>query len=136
MFLVDSSVWILADRSRFTLSRFLPADEVVATCPMIAQEVLRGTRDAAHYQSTRRLLLGVEMLDESTPFERFETAAEVFLACRDAGITPRSSVDCLVVATALAYGVTLVHDDRDFEHIKRILPLKTLRVTPSSGSRS
>jgi len=103
---------------------------------MIAQEVLRGTRDAAHYQSTRRLLLGVEMLDESTPFERFETAAEVFLACRDAGITPRSSVDCLVVATALAYGVTLVHDDRDFEHIKRILPLKTLRVTPSSGSRS
>ena len=133
MLLVDSSVWILADRRRIAVSQFLPADEIVATCPMIAQEVLRGTRDAAHYQATRRFLLEVEMIDLMTPFERFEAAAEIFLACRDAGITPRSSVDCLIVATALAHDATVVHNDRDFEQIKRVLPLRTLRPTRSSS---
>ena len=131
MLLVDTSVWVLAERRRISLSQLLPLDEIVATCPVIAQEVLRGTRDAAHYQLARRLLFDVEMLDESTPFERFEAAAEVFLACRNFGVTPRSSIDCLVVATALAHDATLVHNDRDFEQIKRVLPLKTLRPTRS-----
>jgi predicted nucleic acid-binding protein len=100
---------------------------------MIAQEVLRGTRNAKHYQLTRILLFEVEMLDISTPLERFEAAARVFLDCRDAGVSPRSSVDCLIVATALAHDATLVHDDRDFENVKRVLPLKTLRPTRSSS---
>lgn len=100
---------------------------------MIAQEVLRGTRNAKHYQLARMLLSEVEMLDISTPLERFEAAARVFLDCRDAGVSPRSSVDCLIVATALAHDATIVHDDRDFENIKRVLPLRTLRPTRSSS---
>lgn len=133
MVLVDASVWILAERLKIPVASLLPADEVAATCPMIMQEVLRGTSDAAHYDLTRRVLLASEMLDEATPFERFEEAARVFLACREAGITPRSSVDCLVAATAIAHAVPLLHNDRDFEHIKRVLPLKTLRPTRSSA---
>jgi predicted nucleic acid-binding protein len=129
--LVDSSVWILAERKKIPVASLLPPDEIVATCPMIVQEVLRGTPDAAHYEAARNVLLSAEVLDASTPFERFEAAAKVFLACRDAGITPRSSVDCLVVATAIAHDATLVHDDRDFENIGRVLPLRTLRVTRS-----
>jgi predicted nucleic acid-binding protein len=131
--LVDASVWILADRRRVSLSQFLPVDEIVATCPIIAQEVLRGANHARHYQSLRKLLFEVEMLDSPTPFERFEAAAGVFLTCRDAGVTPRSSVDCVVVATALAHDATVVHNDRDFENIKRFLPLRTLRPTRSSS---
>ncbi len=131
--LVDSSVWILAEHQKIPLAQFLPADEIVATCPIIVQEVLRGTRNLAHYQLTRRLLLEAEMLDEPTPFERFEAAARVFLTCRDAGVTPRSSIDCLIVATALAHEVPVLHNDRDFEEMKRVLPLKTLRPTRSSS---
>lgn len=131
MVLVDASVWIIAQRLKIPIATLLPVDEVPATCPIIVQEVLRGTRDAAHYDLTRRVLLSAEMLDEATPFERFEEAAKLFLACRETGITPRSSVDCLVAATAIAHDVPLLHDDRDFEHIKRVLPLKTLRPTRS-----
>lgn len=133
MVLVDSSVWIFSERYQVPVAGLIPENEAVATCPMIVQEVLRGTANVSHYQFTRRLLLATELLDEETPFERFEEAAKVFLICRDAGITPRSSVDCLVVATAIAYGVPLLHDDRDFEHIKRVLPLKTLRPTRSAS---
>lgn len=132
MVLVDSSVWIIAQREKIPVARLLPAeDEDVATCPMIVQEVLRGTRDDVHYNAARAVLLGTEMLDEATPFERFEEAAKVFLACRAAGITPRSSVDCLVAATAIAHDATLVHADRDFDLMSRVVPLKTLRVTRS-----
>lgn len=131
MVLVDSSVWILADKRRISLSQFLPEDEVVATCPMIVQEVLRGARNPTHYEAVRQALLDTQVLDSPTPFQRFEEAARVFLACRDAGVTPRSSVDCLVVATAIAYDVPLVHNDRDFEHVARVLPLKTIRPTRS-----
>lgn len=130
MVLVDASVWIFAERNKIPVASLLPRDELAATCPMIVQEVLRGTRNAAHYRLTRTLLLAAEMLDEATPFRRFEEAANVFLACRDAGITPRTSVDCLVVATAIAHDVPLLHDDRDFEFIKRVVPLQTLRPTP------
>ena len=132
MVLVDSSIWIFAEHNKIPVASLLPQDELVATCPMIMQEVLRGTSNAAHYDRTRRMLLDTEVLDESTPFERFEEAAKLFLACRDDGITPRTSVDCLVAATAIAHGIPLLHDDRDFENIKRVLPLRTLRPTRSS----
>jgi len=131
--LVDASIWIFAERNKIPVASLIPRDEVVATCPMIMQEVLRGTSNAAHYDFTRRILLATEVLDEATPFERFEEAAKLFLACRDGGISPRSSVDCLVAATAIAHGIPLLHDDRDFEHIKRVLPLRTLRPTRSSS---
>ena len=133
MVLVDASVWIFAERNKIPVATLLPRDELVATCPMIMQEVLRGTSNAAHYDRVRRMLLATEVLDEATPFERFEEAAKLFLACRDDGITPRTSVDCLVAATAIAYGIPLLHDDRDFENIKRVLPLRTLRPTRSSA---
>jgi predicted nucleic acid-binding protein len=125
--LVDSSAWILAEHQKILLSRLLPAGENVATCPMIVQEVLRGTGSPSHYLKARKALLESQMLDSPTPFERFEEAARIFRACRDAGVTPRSSVDCLVVATAIAHDVPLLHDDCDFEHVARVLPLKTIR---------
>jgi predicted nucleic acid-binding protein len=131
--LVDASVWIFAERSKVPVASLLPRGERVATCPMIMQEVLRGTSGAAHYDLTRRMLFATEVLDEATPFARFEEAAKLFLACRNDGITPRTSVDCLVAATAIAYGIPLLHDDRDFENIKRFLPLQTLRPTRSSS---
>lgn len=131
MVLVDASVWIIAERKKIPVELLLPPGEIVATCPIIVQEVLRGTPDAVHYAAARNVLLLSEMVDETTPFERFEEAAKIFLACRDVGITPRSSVDCLVAATAIAHGIPLLHDDRDFEHIKRVLPLETLRPTRS-----
>jgi predicted nucleic acid-binding protein len=129
--LVDSSAWILAEHQKIDIRSLLPPKESVATCPIIMQEVLRGTRGPAHYRALRIVFESIDMLDAPTPLERFEDAARVFLACRDAGITPRTSVDCLVVATAIAYGIPLLHDDRDFELISRILPLPHLRPTRS-----
>lgn len=125
MLLVDSSIWILAERGRIDLTGMLPRDQRPAVCPAIVLEVLRGTPNLSQYELARGVLLAAEMLDDPTPFDRFEQAAQLFLRCRDAGVTVRSSIDCLVAATALAHDATVFHDGRDFEHIKRVVPLRT-----------
>jgi predicted nucleic acid-binding protein len=103
----------------------VPEVAEIATCPVIVQEVLRGVQSRKHYRMLRDTLFGTIMLDSPTPLERFEQAAQVYLACRDKAITPRSGIDCLIAATALAYDATVLHDDRDFEHIAKVLPLRT-----------
>jgi predicted nucleic acid-binding protein len=128
--LVDSSVWILEERRVVALSRILPADEPVATCPMIVSEVLRGASSQKRYALTREMLLEAELLDSPTPFIRFEEAARLYLTCRADGITV-ASVDCLIAATAIAHDAMLVHDDSDFDLIAQVMPLKIHRWKPA-----
>lgn len=127
MFLVDTSIWVLAQHGRFDL---YAVTEQLAICPAIMLEALRGTPNRSAFEELREVLLRAAVLDDPTPFARFEEAADLYLRCRDAGVTIRSSIDCLVAATALVHDVPILHDDRDFEHIRRVVPLKT--VTRSS----
>jgi predicted nucleic acid-binding protein len=125
--LLDSSVWVLVEHGRVELRDLIPPGETVATCPVVVSEVLRGTRGPKQYQIARAMLMAAEMVDAPTPLERFEEAAQSYLACRDAGVTP-SSVDCLVAVCAIANRATLLHRDSDFDHIARVLPLKAVRI--------
>jgi predicted nucleic acid-binding protein len=127
--LVDSSVWIMAEHGFIVIADVVPDIGEIATCPVIVQEVLRGVPTRKRYRLAREALFETIMLDAPTPFERFEQAAQVYLACRDEAITPRSGIDCLIAATALAYDATVLHDDRDFENIAKVLPLRTQPVT-------
>jgi len=117
--LVDSSVWVRVEHERVDLAELVP-NEPIATCPIVIMELLRGTRSAKKYETTRDMLMAVELLDDPTPLIRFEEAARIYLRCRDAGVTP-SAVDCLVAACAIAHGIPLVHDDTDFDHISRVV---------------
>ena len=128
MVLVDSSIWIRAEHGRILISSSLPEDEDAAVCPVVMMEVLRGVR-SNQYDRARAMLMAATVLDAPTPLERFEEAAQLYLRCRSIGVTP-SAVDCLVAACALAYELPLLHDDRDFENMKRVVPLRT--VTRSS----
>jgi predicted nucleic acid-binding protein len=120
--LVDSSVWVAVDHGRISLAELVPRDQEVACCPIVLTEVMRGTR-LERYRITRALLSRATMLDDPTPLERFEQAAEIYLRCRKEGFTP-STPDCLIAACAIANVVPLLHDDTDFTHIARYTPLK------------
>ena len=119
MVLVDSSTWVRVEHERISLADVAP-NETVAVCPVVILEVLRGARQ---YAATRKMLMAVEILDDPTPLARFEEAARLYRECRKAGVTP-SAVDCLVAACAIAHGITLVHNDADFEHIAHVTGLK------------
>jgi predicted nucleic acid-binding protein len=47
-------------------------------------------------------------------------AARIFFDCRRHGLTVRSSVDCLIAAHAIEAKATLLHNDEDFERIRKV----------------
>lgn len=125
MVLVDTSIWVLAGRKAWSLARYA-IGEPVAICPPVVQELLQGTEDAQRFEATRAVLGGAYMLDAPMPLERYEEAARIYLACREAGYTIRSSNDCLIAACAIAHGIPLLCDDRDFVYIARVRSLRVL----------
>jgi predicted nucleic acid-binding protein len=54
-------------------------------------------------------------------------AARIFFDCRRRGLTVRSAVDCLIAQLVLEVDGVLLHDDDDFERIRTVRPLRTLR---------
>lgn len=129
MILVDSSIWILVFRRHapLDLESIVDFDEIV-TSPPIVQEVLQGFRDERAYRVTREAMLAFPMVDSPLPLDRFHEAANLFRAARRAGVTVRSSVDCLIAAIAVAHDLEVMHQDRDFDQLALVSPLRTLRV--------
>lgn len=121
MILVDSTIWIGAERGRIRLTDLISEDEMVATCPAVAHEVLRGAQSAKQYHFALTAVRKAEMLDSPTPFERFTEAAEIYARCRKGGFT-MSAMDCLIAACAIANRVPLLHRDEDFDHMAECVP--------------
>ena len=59
---------------------------------------------------------------EVEPCVGSKPAARLYFDCRRAGVTLRSSVDCTIAQIALEHGAALLHNDRDFERIAKIVP--------------
>jgi predicted nucleic acid-binding protein len=64
---------------------------------------------------------------------RFLEAAELYRTARRAGVTVRSSVDCLIAACAIRHRVGVLHVDRDFDALARVSPLIAQRVLAARG---
>jgi predicted nucleic acid-binding protein len=50
----------------------------------------------------------------------------MYQACRRAGETVRSPIDCLIAAIAIRVGVPVLHGDGDFDVLSRYTPLRTV----------
>ena len=132
MVLVDSSVWIDLLRARKTppvaaLRGLLEGDEA-ALAPVIYQEILQGAASPRHFAKLREYFDSLPFLLPVHPIDTYAAAAELYVACRKQGITPRSPHDCLVARIAAEHEVALLHDDRDFEALARID--KALKLYP------
>ena len=126
MVLVDSSVWIDLLRAEATpqvaaLRTLLAADEA-ALAPVIFQEILQGAASPKQFAKLQDYFGSLPFLLPAHPIETYAAAAELFVACRRKGITPRSPHDCLVARIATEHGVPLLHDDRDFEALASVEP--------------
>lgn len=124
MVLVDTSVWIATFRKRdpLDLEAAVPFSEIV-TCLPVMQEVLQGFREESAYRTARQAMLSLPIVDAPLEHDTFDTAISLYRTARRAGITVRSSVDCLIAASALRHGLTLLHRDRDYPQLARIAPL-------------
>ena len=130
MLLVDTSVWVELFR-RPSRVRLAPADlEEVVTCLPVVQEVLQGFLDDRAYRIAREALLALPIVEAPLRTEVFEEAVGLYRTARRAGITVRSSVDCLIAACAIRHGLTVLHLDRDFRGLARVSPLKQRQPPP------
>jgi len=58
----------------------------------------------------------------------FEEAAQLYRLARRQGVTIRSSVDCLIAATAIRHDLVVLHSDRDFPLLARVSALREQQV--------
>ncbi len=125
MVLVDTSVWVEFFRSgtREPLEKLMDVEGVV-TCLPVVQEVLQGIRDERAFQLVREALVALPVVESPMSATLFDEAVGLCRSARRAGLTVRSSVDCLIAACALRHGLTVLHHDRDFAALARISPLK------------
>lgn len=125
MVLVDTSLWIEVFRagSRLALPAVVDLEDVV-TCLPVIQEVLQGFRDETAFRTAREAMLAFPIVESPLRAEVFDDAVSLYRAARRAGLTIRSSADCLIAACALRSNLTLLHHDRDFPVISRVSSLK------------
>lgn len=130
MILVDTSAWIdwlrdTATPAARTLDRLLD-EEDIALAPVVIQELLQGASGPRELEELRAYFAPLPMLQASAG--TYAEAGALYARCRWQGFTPRSPHDCLIARLAVEHGVSLLHDDRDFESLAKIEP--KLRLVP------
>ncbi len=125
MILIDTSVWIeVFRRARpLDLEAVVDFDDVV-TCLPVIQEVLQGFGSEPAFRVARDSMLALPCVESPLSESLFLEAVALYRGARRVGLTPRSSVDCLVAACALRHDLEVLHRDRDYAALAQICPLR------------
>ncbi len=131
MILVDTSVLVDALSGRRSLAvavlvRLVDDAEPFFLAPPIVREVLQGARDEAEWRRLHAYLSTQAWVDVEDRMASEIAAARIYVDCRRAGFTVRSSADCLIAQIALENDLSLLTSDRDFRAIQKVRPLRTL----------
>jgi len=121
LIIVDSSAWIEYFRGSGSpvnaeVRRLVDQGGPIATTELVILETLAGARDSNHALRLRRFLYTFD-LAPTHGVSDYETAADIFHACRRAGSTIRSLIDCVIAAIAIREGAEVLHKDRDYDQI-------------------
>ena len=128
MILVDSSVWIDYFNGKRSWQTDL-LDHMLSNVPiimgdLILTEVLQGFKSDKDYETAKNYL-------DKLPFRQMGgynvaiQSAQNYRQLRKAGVTVRKTMDIIIATFCIIEGLTLLHDDRDFDPIASHFPLKT-----------
>ena len=127
MYLVDTSVWV--DYIKGTDTPAVEYLDVLLLTPMtvgitgfIYMEILQGAKSKAGFDKLKKYFSTQLFYSFEEPLSSYEAAALMFFKCRRKGITVRSSIDCLIAQCALENELILLHHDKDFERLEKIVP--------------
>jgi predicted nucleic acid-binding protein len=127
MILVDSSVWIDYFNGKRSWQTDL-LDHMLSNVPiimgdLILTEVLQGFKSDKDYETAKNYL-------DKLPFRQMGgynvaiQSAQNYRKLRKAGVTVRKTIDIIIATFCIIEGLTLLHDDRDFDPIASHFPLK------------
>jgi len=125
--LVDTSVWIDYLRATETPATAildgLMADSVpFAITGIVYQEILQGADSTESYERLAEYFGTQRFLHPQDPAETHAGAAKLYVRCRCAGVTIRSTIDCLIAQIAIEHQASLLHNDRDFDYLATTTP--------------
>lgn len=121
--IVDTSAWVEYLRETGSPTHLalragvLDGQPIMIPAPVVT-ELLFGSSSEAEAAELFQLLKRFEILEPDSLGVYLE-AARIYRICRRAGFTIRSTVDCLVAATALDKDRPLLARNRDFDIIAR-----------------
>jgi predicted nucleic acid-binding protein len=127
MILVDSSVWIDYFNGKRSWQTDL-LDHMLSNVPiimgdLILTEVLQGFKSDKDYETAKNYL-------DKLPFRQMGgynvaiQSAKNYRKLRKVGVTVRKTIDIIIATFCIIEGLTLLHDDRDFDPIASLFPLK------------
>jgi hypothetical protein len=119
--IIDTSAWIQfsidpSDKLSKYVQYSLTDEKVeIYTCLPIIQEYLQGFRNDRDYEDAVLMLTETKIIPSC--LKAILEAAQLYRSLRKKGLTIRKPNDCLIAWYAIHYGLTLVHNDRDFDVI-------------------
>ncbi len=125
MILADTSAWVEYDRATGSrtdrrLTELIAADGPIAVTEPVIMEVLAGARTGAREADLRRLLLRFHLYRFDAAAD-FDSAVRIYRRCRQAGITPRGLVDCMIAAVAWRRQAAILACDADLDRVARVI---------------
>ena len=133
MIVVDTSVLVDFFRGRETpataaFERLEREGTPFSLTGATVQELLQGARDEKEWALLHTYLDTQLRIAPPDPWATHVEAARIYFDCRRRGLTIRGLVDCWIAQVVLDVDGVLLHDDRDFEHIRTVRPLQTVAL--------
>jgi len=127
---VDTSIWIdylrgVASGRIEKLRTLMKRQPELLIGDLILCEVLQGCRSEAEATEVEAALREFSIVPLCTP-DVAATAAANYRLLRRRGVTIRTTIDMIIGTFCIERGHTLLHSDRDFEPMERILGLQTI----------
>jgi predicted nucleic acid-binding protein len=127
VYLVDTSIWIdyLRASDNKAIRQFT---EVLAhgypygITSVIYQEILQGADTTKDFDRLEQYLITQRFYQPRDALASYREAAGLFFRCRRQGVTVRSTIDCLIAQIAIEHELLLLHNDRDFDRMARVIP--------------
>ncbi len=129
MILVDTSVLIdfLKGEDNSPVQKLLEIidrDIPFGISPIIFMEVLQGAGTEKDFELLREYLRSQAFYDLKGGRESYARAAKMSVDLRKKGMAVGSSIDCLIAQAAIDNDLYLLHNDVDFDRIKKVPLLK------------
>jgi predicted nucleic acid-binding protein len=135
--LADTSAWVEYDRATGSsvdrrLTGLIAGDGPLSVTEPVVMEVLAGARSDEREAKLRRMLLRFNLLTFEAAAD-FDGAVRIYRRCRQAGVTPRGLVDCMIAAVAWRRGASVLSYDADMARVAGVVQIEldeaSLRVS-------
>jgi predicted nucleic acid-binding protein len=133
LLLADTSAWERAadPRVRDEWAAALVADRII-TCLPVRYELLFSTRDAAEYAVLDERLAVLRVVTVTASAQRAAMAAQRQLAQLGPLQHRVPLPDLLIAAVAQEHALVVLHEDRHFEQLQRVMSFTSHRLLPAA----